>query len=348
MDRFELRRQNYDLDEDQASLQDAFRSFFTKEVPSSVVRGAEPLGFDERLWTKVLAMDVLSMSLPASVGGDDATLVELVLVAEELGRTLAPVPLISQVVSTRLLVACAAETALLTSAREGSRRVALALRPIRPGAPQLVPDAAIAHEVIGLEAEELVLYRHDAPASHVRNQGSTPLAWWTPEGAAERVVLDRGAQARARYATALDEWKLLTAAALIGLTDSALTIAVAFAKTRETLGVPIGALQGVAFPLSDVAIAVTGGRNLVYKAAWTRTYDAETRPEYTAMAYANAARVATSGTTISAHVQGGLGFTVEADASLFFLRAKGWSVLAGDPTRDLITVGAAVLTAAAS
>jgi hypothetical protein len=42
-------------------------------------------------------------------------------------------------------------------------------------------------------------------------------------------------------------------------------------------------------------------------------------------------------------MQGGLGFMVEADASLFFLRSKGWSVLAGDPTLDLISVGTAAI-----
>src|SRR6185437_9819343 len=47
-------------------------------------------------------------------------------------------------------------------------------------------------------------------------------------------------------------------------------------------------------------------------------------------AFAYAARVATHGTTTAAHMQGGLGFTIEADASLYFLRAKGWSLLGGD------------------
>jgi hypothetical protein len=53
--------------------------------------------------------------------------------------------------------------------------------------------------------------------------------------------------------------------------------------------------------------------------------------------------VATHGATTAAHMQGGLGFTVEADASLYFLRAKGWSVLCGDPAQDVIAVGDALL-----
>jgi hypothetical protein len=49
--------------------------------------------------------------------------------------------------------------------------------------------------------------------------------------------------------------------------------------------------------------------------------------------------VATHAATAGQHSQGGLGFTVEADASLYFLRAKGWSVLFGDPVTEVARVG---------
>jgi alkylation response protein AidB-like acyl-CoA dehydrogenase len=85
MERFELRRQDYSLDDDQQAVREGFGDFFTKQVPSSLVRSAEPLGFDADLWQRVVAMGATSMALPEAVGGDDATLVDLVLVAEELG-----------------------------------------------------------------------------------------------------------------------------------------------------------------------------------------------------------------------------------------------------------------------
>src|SRR5580658_7595302 len=100
---FELRRYDFDLDEDQEAVQDAFRNFFTKECPTSVVRAAEPLGYDQDLWSRLLALGVTSMGLPATAGGDSASFVDLVLMAEEYGAALAPVPLISQVVVARLL-----------------------------------------------------------------------------------------------------------------------------------------------------------------------------------------------------------------------------------------------------
>jgi alkylation response protein AidB-like acyl-CoA dehydrogenase len=347
MDRFELRRQDFSLDENQEAVREAFAEFFAKESPTSVVRAAEPLGYDKALWSKLLGMGVATMSLPASQGGDDATLVDLVLIAGEYGRSLSPVPLISHVAATRLLSRAGAPTEILDAALHDERIFTLAPQPVAAGRPQLVPDAAIATCVIALADGRLALYAAAAPGPHVPNQGCTPLAWWQPDHRSEQYELATGSGAAELFAEAVREWKLLMAAALVEMTQSALGIAVEFAKTRETLGVPIGTLQGVAFPLTEVAIAVAGGRNLVRKAAWTAQYEPGARPELALMAFNHAVRTATHGTTTSAHMQGGLGFTVEADASLYFLRAKGWSALAGDPAADLAGIGAQLTGAVA-
>jgi alkylation response protein AidB-like acyl-CoA dehydrogenase len=340
MDRFELRRQDFSLDDDQQAVRDAFAEFFAKECPTTVVRAAEPLGFDKALWSQLVGMGVAAMSLPAAVGGDDATLVDLVLVAEEHGRAVAPVPLVSHVVATRLLARAGAPAQTLFAAIEGERVITLAMQPVLPGHRQLVPEAAIAADVVSYSAGSLVLHSASAAAPHVRNQGSTPLAWWQPQEGSTGTVLATGVEAAAWYRDAVREWKLLTAAALVGMTEAALHRAVEFAKTRETMGVPIGTLQGVSFPLADVAIAVAGARNMVWKAAWLSEHEPATRPELPLMAFDYAVRAATYGTITAAHMQGGLGFTAEADASLYFLRAKGWSVLGGDPVEDLKAVGA--------
>ncbi|HVW42434.1 MAG TPA: acyl-CoA dehydrogenase [Amycolatopsis sp.] len=345
---YALRRTDPSLDEDRTTVRDAFRDFFTNESPSSVVRAAEPVGFDAEVWRKLAGMGVASMSLPESAGGDDAGLLDMVLIAEEWGRTLAPVPLAGQVSATRLLAATGAPADVVGAAAQGERLVTLAHQPAWPGVAQLVPDAAVAADVIALSGGDLVLFSSATPAKHVPNQGSTPLAWWEPDERATRVVLASGEAATAAHRTAVAEWKLLTAAALVGMTDSALGLAVEFAKTRETMGVPIGSLQGISFPLSDVAIAVSGARNLVYKAAWLADNEPGTRPEMPLMAFDAARRTATHGTTTAAHAQGGLGFTTEADASLYFLRSKGWSALAGDSAADLKAIGARLLSAGRS
>lgn len=344
MERFELRRQDFRLDDDQQAVREGFGDFFTKEVPSSLVRDAEPLGFDADLWQRLVAMGATSMALPEAAGGDDATLVDLVLVAEELGKVVGPVPLISHVVASRLLVRAGGAEELVAAAAAGERIVTLALQPVVGTNRQLVPDAAISRDVLAWSAEGLALHTLAEPAAHVPNQGSTPLAWFDP-AAGERTVLASGPEAEQLFRTAVAEWKLLTAAALVGIADSALALGVEFAKSRRTLGVFIGSLQGVAFPLADVVTEISGARNLVYKAAWYATNEPESRPELPLAAFVHAAHAATESAWISAHVQGGLGFTSEADISLFFLRAKGWSVLGGDPGADRRQVAAALLAA---
>jgi alkylation response protein AidB-like acyl-CoA dehydrogenase len=344
MDRFELRYADYSLTDEQEAVRDAFREFFAGECQPARVRAAEPLGYDAKLWGQLADLGAASMGLPESAGGDGASLVDLVIVAEEAGAALAPVPFAEHVAASRALAwgAWSASTGPLLEAG-GERPLTLALQPGL--GTQLVAAGAVACDVIALAGDELVLVHADEPPSLVPNQGSTPLARWAL-AAGLRTVLGTGAEAVARYETARAEWKLLTAAALTGLTERALGIAVEFVKTRETMGVPVGSLQGVSFPLADVAIGVSGARNLIRKAAWFAGNEPGAHPGLANAAFAYAARVATHGATTAAHMQGGLGFTTEADASLFFLRAKGWSVLGGDPNRDVIAVGGALIARA--
>ena len=86
MDRYELRREDYSLSEDQTDLQAAYQKFFKTNCSIEVVRAAEAIGFDKSLWERLCATGATTMALPESVGGDGATLVDLTLVAEEVGR----------------------------------------------------------------------------------------------------------------------------------------------------------------------------------------------------------------------------------------------------------------------
>jgi len=350
MDRFELRYTDYSLADDQEAVRDAFREFFTGECPTTRVRAAEPLGYDAKLWGQFAELGAASMGLPESAGGDGAGLIDLVIVAEEAGAALAPVPFAEHAAASRAIAAYSSGPAGLVLAAAGERPASLAMRPVTGDGSQLVPAGAVVRDVVALAGEELVLVRAQEPPPLVRNQGSTPLARWQL-AVGPRTVLATGAAAAAAYETARAEWKLLTAAALVGLTERALDLAVEFVKTRETMGVPVGSLQGVSFPLADVAIGIAGARNLIRRAAWMAENEPGAHPGLIPAAFGYAAQVATHGATTSAHMQGGLGFTAEADASLYFLRAKGWSVLGGDPAADIIAVGDALTaraTAAAS
>jgi alkylation response protein AidB-like acyl-CoA dehydrogenase len=345
MDRFELRYADYSLSSDQEAVRGAFGEFFTNECPTERVRAAEPLGYDETLWRQFADMGVASMGLPESAGGDGAALIDLLLVAEEAGAALAPVPFAEHTAASRALAGSPGAPAELVASVAGGRRIlALAMEPAAASDRQLVPGGAVARSVLALDEETLVVVHADEPPPLAPNQGSTPLAWWDLADGQRQEVAE-GPDARARYQAARAEWKLLTAAALVGLTERALGIAVEFAKTRETMGVPIGTLQGVAFPLADVAIGISGARNLIWRAGWMLEHEPSEARRLVPAAFAYAAQVATHGATTSAHMQGGLGFTIEADASLYFLRAKGWSLLAGDPAEDVIAVADALAAA---
>jgi len=87
------------LSQDQLALQEAFAAFLAKELPPERVRAAEPLGFDRALWESIAEMGALAIG--TADGG--AELVQLGGLCEELGRRLAPVPLVDGLVSSRPL-----------------------------------------------------------------------------------------------------------------------------------------------------------------------------------------------------------------------------------------------------
>jgi alkylation response protein AidB-like acyl-CoA dehydrogenase len=175
----------------------------------------------------------------------------------------------------------------------------------------------------------VLIAQKDKPAQ-LPNQGSAPVSLFSAaRHDAAPVVLASGSLAKALYENAVTEWQILSSAALIGLGNGALTLGVEYAKQRHAFGAPIGSFQAVSHALVDAAIAVTGGRNLVRKAAWFHDNEPMARPCLTPMAFLNATRVATSASAVSVHVHGGSGYMAESDVSLYFMRAKTWSGLMG-------------------
>jgi alkylation response protein AidB-like acyl-CoA dehydrogenase len=345
-DATEIRRFDFSLSDEQVSLRDRFSAFFTEECPSSVVRAAEPLGFDSALWQKAAERGLPSLRLPEDEGGAGASAVDLTLVAEEAGRVAAPIPFAETPITVPLLALCADDGARsrLDAALNGSYISTLALRALSDASPQLVPAGAIAHGIVALDADELALYEPQTPLPHVHNLGTAPLAWWDSEGIARRVVIASGEQARELHAAAVAQWRLLTAAALIGMATTSVRLAVDFAKTRLTSGVPTGALQAVAHPLVDGEILCVVSRHLIWKAAWFHDNEPESAPELVAMAFVHADGAASQATATALHMQGGLGYTNEGDVTLHLRRIKGYGTL-GDPMSAAREVGDALMRA---
>lgn len=335
-----IRRNDYSLSPEQEEVRELFADFFRNEVPSTRVRAAEPVGFDQGLWKQLAEMGAISMGLPEADGGASSSMIDLTLVAEQYGRSLAPVPLVEATVAARLLSKARADAALIAAVGSGERIVSIALFP-DSGRPQLVAAGAVAADVIVLTGDQLVLVSRPAPPAHVKNQGSAPLAWWDfSEGS--RTVLASGERARALYANAVKEWKLLTAAALAGCGDVATKMGVDYARVRMAFGQPIGTFQAVANALVDAAIGVDGARHLTWKAAWFYENEPSAEAQLVPMAYAYACQAATRAVTTGVHVHGGTGFMIETDITLYFLRVKAWSVIAGDPRAELLAIADAL------
>ncbi|MGV9803280.1 acyl-CoA dehydrogenase family protein [Mycobacterium sp. NPDC003449] len=329
MDRYELRRLDYSLTEDHVDLQSAYRQFFKSHCDIETVRAAEPAGFDKSLWERLCAMGATTMALPESVGGDGATLVDLTLVAEEVGRSLAPVPWIDHVVAARLLQRLGALDA--AEIVQGTRLVGLDAHEVAQAGPRLIPIGSIADHIVVRDGSDVVRIGFSTRPARVDNIGKLPMAWVDPDTADSREVLASGAQALTEYQRALDEWRLLTASALVGMIEETMTIAAEFAKTRYTLGVPISTLQGISHPLANIAITVQGGRGLARRAAWFLDNEPAERPELAPSAFVFMAEEAAKAATTAVHVQGGLGVSAEAAATAYLVRARGWALAGGDP-----------------
>lgn len=336
---FVLRAADYALTDEQEALREAFSSFFERECPPTRVREAEPSGFDAALWDRLTGMRVVAMGVPEEAGGDGAGLTEMGLVAEQVGRRLAPAPVIEAVVAARLLARTGRPEAqqALESVLGGGPITTLALHP--GGGRQLVPAGAVAERALGLVGDELVLLSTSRRPEPAANQGNAPIAWWDlGDETVDRVTLATGTSAVSLFETARREWKVLTAWALVGMATAVLDIGVEHAKSRVAFGAPIGTYQAISHSLVDVAMATETARRLVSKASWYSDQEPDVNGHLVPMAYLYAEETAMKAATVGVHVLGGVGFTVESDAQLYFRRVKGWTLIAGDPTSDLAEV----------
>jgi alkylation response protein AidB-like acyl-CoA dehydrogenase len=344
MDRFELRRFDYSLSDDHKALQAAYKQFFKTHCPIETVRAAEASGVDKNLWERLSAMGATTMALPESVGGDGATLVDLTLVAEEIGRSLAPVPWIDHVCAARLLARLGAlDSDAAADLVHGKQLAALDPQIHSVEGPRLIPIGSIADHIIVRDGSEIARLVFVSRPAKVDNIGRLPMAWVDPAAADSRTVLASGADALAEYGRALDEWRLLMAAALVGLVEETMSIAAEFAKTRYTLGVPISTLQGISHPLANMAITVESGRNLARRAAWFLDNEPDERPELAPSAFVFMAEEAANAATMAVHIQGGLGVSAEAAATAYLVRARGWPLSGGDPGASARQVGEIVV-----
>jgi alkylation response protein AidB-like acyl-CoA dehydrogenase len=338
---------NLDYTDDEAALRDTVRELFEKESPVSVVRAAEPLGFDVMLWRKVVEMGLCAIGVPDEHGGGGAGLTELAIVAEGAGRYLAPVPFIEAAVANNLLVSsCGGDggrvESIVSRAVAGELLATVAVQPAIGEVARLVPAGAVADVVVVLRDDELLLVRQgdrspERPGGAVANLGAMPIGDCRLDNG-ESLVLARGPKAVAAHNRAVRQWQALTAAALVGLGFKALDIGVEYVMQRRAFGVVIANFQTIQHRLADDVTALDGARLLTYEAAWAADKDLPVAKLLATMAFLFASEAAFKTASESLHFHGGYGYTLEYDIQLYFRRAKAWPLVSGDPRAEHVAL----------
>jgi alkylation response protein AidB-like acyl-CoA dehydrogenase len=346
-----------DFTPEQGMLRDAVRGVCATYAPMDTVRAMEddPIGYPPELWKQLAELDLLGLMVPAELGGSGMSLLDGVVVYEELGRALAPSPhFVSAVLGAGLLVRAGSDAqreqwlgrvvagdAVLSVAwlepGGGFGPAGVQLRAeargggfVLSGTKWHVPFAGAAAQLVVLartdDGVELFLVDPNAPGVTLARQqtiaSDTQFA----------VELD-GVEvpAAARIGPAGGGWGVwhdtmlpaivLLAAQAIGGARAALDLTVQYAKDREQFGKPLGAFQAIAHYLADASTTVDGGTILVHEAGWAA---AAGRPidRLAPMAKLFACQTFRDVTAMAQQVFGGVGFTLEYDVQLYFRRAK--------------------------
>jgi alkylation response protein AidB-like acyl-CoA dehydrogenase len=334
VDVFEVRLDDYGLDEEQTELQVLVRRFFTDQCPPDVVKAAGDRHFDSQLWAKLLPLGLLRLSLPQWAAGDERGLADLTVVVEEHGRALAPTPFLETVVGSRHLARCrwpGLGTLLETIESEG-RAISISMNPWRLVDPP-VPAVPVITALLDAAEDGVLLY--DAVTAPTDDSAGAPMVPLSSLIAGPGVEVGTGG---ARLLGV--ELRLLTASALIGLAARAHEEAVDFARTRETKGIVIGGLQAVAHPLADGVMQIDTARRLVRRAAWFVDHEPARGLLLAEVAYATAAQAALEVCATAVHVQGGQGLSLESLASMCLKHVRHLVLNTGTADQAISRLGA--------
>jgi hypothetical protein len=362
----EIRTPNLLYDDVQDDLRATVRGLLADRCDwTAVLRRTESdEPYDLALWrTLAVEVGVAGLLVPEERGGAGAGARELAVVAEELGRSVAPVPFLgSAVLATAALLALPAGEQvdrLLAGLAAGERIATLAVplstAPATPfptsvrlvgdklsGRVGTVVDVTVADTVLvpALSADGPVLAVLELPAAGASVEPIVPLdltrriGTLSLDGAAATAVA-RGEFATAALASALTVGAGLLAAEQLGVAQWAMDTTLEYVKTRYQFGRPVGSFQALKHRLADLWTAVTTARAAAMAAA-----DALDHPEdghdlavLVAVAASYCSSTAVLATEEAVQLHGGIGMTWEHPAHLYLTRAKSDEIALGTPDR---------------
>ncbi|MGB3043219.1 MAG: acyl-CoA dehydrogenase family protein [Xanthobacteraceae bacterium] len=355
---------NFEFSDDQKQLRDQARRFLAEKCPPKAVRAVleGSAGYDKALWSGLAEMGFLGVAIPEEFGGTGAGHLELCVIAEEMGRALAPVPFSSTVYLAAEALMLAGSDAQkqkwLPKIASGEAIGTLALfeGPGNPspqaikvaaangvlnGVKKPVADGAIADFAIvaarngsGGRETDIALYLVDLKAGGVEAKTLTNLD--PSRNQAELTFKDCKAEPLGAanegwsiLSRVLDRAAVLMAFEQVGGADRALEMGRDYALDRIAFGRQIGSFQAIKHILADMYVAATLARSNCYYGAWALSTNAGELPEAAATARISATQAFQHCSKQNIQVHGGMGFTWEFDCHLYYRRSNALALSLG-------------------
>ncbi|QSR24853.1 acyl-CoA dehydrogenase [Nocardioides aromaticivorans] len=353
---------DFSFTQEQDDLRDAVRSFLRKRAGEDARRAllTDGYSFDRELW-RCMAQELglPTLAITEERGGSGAGFLETAILFEELGRDLYAGPFFSTVVATWVVETATGATAdaLLAEVADGAVVLTAAITDdagtwSQPGTATRAVETPDGHRLSGTKtrvtdaaiADALVVWaqlpdgpgwflvRADARGVSITAEESLDLT--RPVGtvhladvpATLLVAPDRAAAVLATVGTRAGA---ALAAEMVGGAQAALEQSVAWSKSRQQFGRPIGSFQALKHLCADALVEIEAARVLTHYAAWAVGADRPDAPLLASMAKqaASDAYAQAAGNNIQIH--GGIGFTWEHEAHLWFRKAKASGALFG-------------------
>ncbi len=319
---------NLDICEDQTMLKDALSRALAKESTPAQIRRSEASGHDLATWQVFVEMGLPLLRVDAEAGGAGGSLMDAVVVAEVIGEFVPVIPAIDVIVTARLLARLGADVADL-----GTGAIATMALAEADGGAQLIAAAAVADRIVFRSGETVRVA--SGPFGETEANLAAMAARRVVLGSAIGIEVAAGPAAVAAFDAAIEEWKLLNAAAIAAAAHKAIRNAADYAKTREAFDRPIGSYQGLAHPLAEAFAEVEGAQLLVWRTVEAVAAGSNKAAAMVRMSAWWAAHACRPAVIKAMRAFGGYGMAIESDAQLFFRRIEHWALLDGPPDAEL-------------
>src|ERR671915_126397 len=274
--------------------------------------------FSDDPWKELCELGWPGIFIGEEHGGQGLGTVELIILMEELGYALAPLPFLSNAAAGLLLSGAGAheqKEGRAPGGASGETRGTVGLTG-NDGEARLVPDAD--------SAEVILLLGHEGARIVERDQAEIePVDTMDPTRRFSRVRgRDAGEALEGDRIPGISRVAAAVAAELTGIAQRAMEMAVEYARDRKQFDRPIGAYQAVSHRCAQMLLEVEGARSATYYAGWVADNEPDTLPLAASMAKAYASDAGWRVTASALQVHGGIGFTWEHDLHFFLKRAK--------------------------